>query len=187
MLQTINLEAIRLIEYYRYTDTELKKLLQSITFVIDTRENANEHIIKYFEQKKIPFVSKKLDFGDYSCFLPANPDLGIIRDTYIDCYVERKGSLEELSGNFTNDRNRLEEEFQRANGKRFIVMIEESAGLEKIIEHKYQTEYNEKSYLASLFSFGHRYGLDIHFISKKYAGVFIYLQMYYAVRKLLKA
>ena len=114
--------------------------------------------------------AKSLTLGDYSCFLPANPDLGIIRDTYIDCYVERKGSLEELSGNFTNDRNRLEEEFQRAKGKRFIVMIEESAGLEKIIEHKYQTEYNEKSYLASLFSFGHRYGLDIHFISKKYAG-----------------
>lgn len=176
-----------MIEYYRYTDTELKKLLQSITFVVDTRENANDHIIQYFDQKKFPYISKKLDFGDYTCFLPANPELGIIRDTYIDCYIERKGSLEELSGNFCNDRTRLEEEFQRAKGKRLILMIEESAGMEKIIEHKYDTQYNEKSFMASLLSFGHRYGLDIHFIDKKYAGVFIYLQMYYAIRELLKS
>ncbi|WP_024834169.1 ERCC4 domain-containing protein [Ruminiclostridium josui] len=176
-----------MIDFYRYTDTELKKLLQSITIVIDTREQNNKAIIDYFTSKKIPFVTKKLDYGDYTCFLPSNPELGIIRDTYIDCYIERKNGLSEISGNLTSDRSRLEEEFQRAKGKRFILMVEESAGLEKIIEHKYNTEYNEKSFLASLFSFGHRYRIDIHFIDKKYAGMFIYMQMYYAIRELLKA
>lgn len=176
-----------MIQYYRYTETELKKLLKSITIVIDTREQENSAIINYFDKKKIPYVSKKLDFADYTCFLPANPELGIIRDTYIDCYIERKGSLEELSGNFCNDRSRIEEEFQRAKGSRLILMIEESAGFEKIIEHKYRTQYNEKSFLASLFTFAHRYDIDIHFIHKKYAGMFIYYQLYYAVRELLKA
>lgn len=176
-----------MIKHFHYTDTELKKLLQSITIVADTREQDNKSIIDYFAAKKILFVTQKLDYGDYTCFLPANHEFGIIRDTYIDCYIERKGSLEELSGNFCNDRSRLEEEFQRAKGNRFILMIEETAGLEKIIEHKYKTEYNEKSFLASLFSFCHRYGIDMHFIDKKYAGMFIYLQLYYAVRELLKA
>jgi len=175
------------IDCYRYTDTELKKLLRSLTMVIDTREQDNKAITDYFTAKKIPYVTQKMNFCDYSCFLPANMELGIARDTYIDCYLERKGSLEELSGNLCNDRTRLESEFLRAKGKRLIMMIEESAGLEKIIEHKYRTEYNEKSFLASLFSFAHRYGIDIHFIAEKYAGLFIYSQMYYAARELLKA
>ena len=176
-----------MIEHYRYTDTELKKLLQSITMVVDTRENSNKPILDYFTAKKIPYIAQKLDFADYTCFLPANPELGIIRDTYVDCFVERKGSIEEVSGNLCDDRTRIESEFLRAKGSRLIMMIEESSGLEKIIEHKYNTQYNEKSFLASLFSFGHRYGIDIHFIDKKYSGMFVYLQMYYAVRELLKA
>jgi ERCC4-type nuclease len=176
-----------MIDFYRYTETELKKLLQSIIVVVDTREQNNKSIIDYFTHKKIPYVTQKLDFADYTCFLPANPELGIIRNTYIDCYIERKNGLEEISSCFTTSRDRLESEFLRAKGKRLILMIEESAGLEKIIEHKYNTEYNEKSFLASLFSFGHRYGIDIHFIDKKYAGMFVYLQMYYAVREMLKA
>jgi len=176
-----------MINCYRYTDTEIKKLLKSMTIVVDTREQNNKAIIDYFTTKKIPYITQKMDFCDYSCFLPANVELGIVRDTYIDCYLERKGSLEELSGNLCNDRTRLESEFLKAKSKRLIMMIEESTGLEKIIEHKYKTEYNEKSFLASLFSFAHRYSIDIHFIGGKYAGLFIYMQMYYATRELLKA
>ncbi len=175
-----------MIDFYRYTYSEIKKLLQSITIVVDSREQNNKHIIDYFTAKKISYITQKLDYGDYTCFLPTNPELGIVRDTYIDCYVERKGSIEEISSNFCNDRSRIEEEFQRARGKRMLVMIEESAGLEKIIEHKYNTEYNEKSFLASLFTFGHRYCIDINFIDKKYAGMFVYMQLYYAVREMLK-
>jgi len=171
-----------MITFYRYTEKELNELLKSITVVIDTRENANEHIINYFNDKKIPHIIRKLDYGDYSCYLPANPELGIMRDIYFDCVIERKGSLEELSGNLTNDRTRLESEFIRAKDSRFILMVEETAGFEKIINHKYNTQYNEKSFIASLLTFGHRYGIDIHFIDKKYAGLFIYHQLYYYVR-----
>ena len=124
-----------MITFYRYTEKELNELLKSITVVIDTRENANDHIIKYFNDKKIPHIIRKLDYGDYSCYLPANPELGIMRDTYFDCVIERKGSLEELSGNLTNDRTRLESEFIRAKDSRFILMVEETAGFEKIVNH----------------------------------------------------
>lgn len=172
---------------YRYTDTEIKKLLKSLTIVIDTREQDNAHIIGYFTAKKIPYVTQKMDFCDYTAYFPANPELGLARDTYIDCFIERKGSLEELSGNLCNDRTRLESEFLRAKDKRLIMMIEESGGFEKIIEHKYKTEYNEKSFLASIFSFAHRYGIDIHFIAPKYAGLFVFMQLYYAARELLKS
>lgn len=171
-----------MINYYRYTDKELKELLKSIVIIADTREQSNDHIIKYFDQKKIPHISKKLDYGDYSCLLPANPELGIIRDTYFNCYIERKNSLEEISSNLSSERERFESELLRAKDSRFILMVEESQGYEKIINHKYDTQYNEKSFLATLFSFGHRYGMDINFIDKKYAGLFIYQQLYYFVR-----
>jgi ERCC4-type nuclease len=174
------------IDFYRYTDKELQALLKSITIVIDSREQDSGHLTKWFDEKKIPFVSQKLDYGDYSCYLPAAPELGIIRDLYFDCFVERKASLEEVSGNLCEDRTRFESEFLRAKGNRLILMVEEQAGLEKIIEHKYDTQYNEKSFLASLFSFGHRYGIDIHFVNKKYAGMFVYMQLYYFVREFLK-
>ncbi len=175
-----------MIDCYRYSDSELKQILQSLTIVIDSRENSNQNLLQYFTDKKIPFVTQKLEFADYSCFIPTNPGLGIARDTYLNCFVERKGSIEELSGNFCNDRDRLESEFLRAKGNRLIMMVEEQAGLEKIIEHKYDTQYNEKSFLASLFSFAHRYGIDIHFINKKYAGTFVYMQLYYFAREFLK-
>ena len=215
-----------MIKQYKYTDKELNQLLKSITIVVDTRENANSHIIKYFDDKKILHISRKLDYGDYSCFLPTNPELGIMRDTYFDCVIERKGHLEEVSGNFTADRTRIENEFIRAKDSRFIMMIEKKenkkailafekikkvieglphdtgikledfnavkeaiggiGSFEDIIEHKYDTKYNEKSFIASLLTFGHRYGIDKHFIDKKYAGLFIYHQLYYFVREYLR-
>lgn len=174
-----------MVKFYRFSDKELKNLLDSLTIVVDTREQANQHIIKYFNDKKIPYIFKKLDYGDYGCFLPANPELGIMRDTYFDCFIERKNSIEELSGNLTQDRQRFESEFIRAKGSRFILMVEESAGFEKIVNHKYNTQYNEKSFIASLLAFGHRYGIDIHFIDSKYAGLFIYYQLYYFAREYL--
>lgn len=210
-----------MIRQYRYTEKELKELLKSITIVVDTRENANDHIIKYFDDKKIPHISRKLDYGDYSCFLPANTELGIMRDIHFDCVIERKAHLEELSGNLTTDRTRLENEFIRGKDSRFILMIEKKenkeamdlvnnlvktstmkldkdqidllrssmngiGSFEDIENHNYDTQYNEKSYIGSLFAFAHRYGIDINFIDKKYAGRFIYEQLKYFVREYLK-
>lgn len=177
-----------MIEYYRYTETELKKLLKSIIVIVDTREQANDHVLKYFDAKKIPYITQKIESGDYSFYLPADPELGIVRDIYFadKICIERKNSLEELSGTIT-DRDRFESELLRAKDRQFILMVEESQGLEKIINHKYNTQYNEKSYLATLFSFRFRYGMDINFIDKRYAGLFIYQQLYYYLREFLKS
>ena len=78
---------------------------------------------------------------------PANSEFGIPRNIYPfnnKIVVERKNSLEELSGTIST-RDRFESELLRAKGKKFILMVEESQGYEKIIEHKYKTDYNEKS------------------------------------------
>lgn len=176
-----------MIDMYRYTEKEIKELLKTLTVIVDTREQENSWVTDYFNSKKIPYISEKLDFGDYSAFIPANSEFGIPRNIYFNnkIVVERKNSLEELSGTIST-RDRFESELLRAKGKKFILMVEESQGYEKIIEHKYKTDYNEKAFLATIFTFQHRYGMDINFIDKKYSGLFIYQQLYYYIRTILK-
>jgi len=45
-----------------------------------------------FDMKRIPYISKALSYGDYSCFLPACPEYGINRDLYFTnrLAIERK-------------------------------------------------------------------------------------------------
>ncbi len=173
---------------YRYTSNEKKKLLNSLKILIDTREKANDHIINYFKRKGVEHKNKKLDFGDYSFMLPANPELGIMRDIYFNdqISIERKANLDELSNNFTHERTRFENELIRSNGGKLILLIENEQGYRDIINHNYRTGYNPKSFIGTLHSFKHRYKLDTIFIDPKSAGNFIYYCFYYWLRDYLK-
>ena len=176
-----------MIDFYRYTDKELKELLKSIVILVDTREQKNQHLINYWDSKKIQHETMKLDFGDYSFKIPANEDLGITRDLYFDSEIaiERKAHLEELSGNLCQGRTALENEFIRANNSNLYLLIE-NASYEDIVTHNYKTEYNPKSFVASLFSFADRYDFSINFIKdNKFSGQFIYFTFYYYLRNYL--
>ena len=61
-------------------------------------------------------MGKSLSYGDYSFYIPKNDSLSIPRDRYFDKKIidERKGLLEELSGNLTKERDRLEKELSLA-------------------------------------------------------------------------
>ena len=100
------------LERYRYTDTELKELLQSIVVVVDSREQKNKHITDWFDKKKITYITKSLANGDYNFYLPENEKLGISKSLWFtkDVMFERKANLDELAGNLTKNRARFEEE-----------------------------------------------------------------------------
>lgn len=172
---------------YYYTDKELKLLLSSLTVIIDTREQKNSHIVDYLNKHKIPHTSKKLDYGDYSCMLPVNEQLGIIRDTYFTdtICVERKSNLDELANNLTADRLRFESELIRSHGCKMLLMIE-SGGYDDIIKHNYRSRYEPKSYIATLATYTARYDLNINFIPAAYAGNFVYYALLYNCREYLK-
>ncbi|MCK8828149.1 ERCC4 domain-containing protein [Natroniella acetigena] len=173
---------------YRYTKSELDQLLDSIVILIDTREKKNDHILKYFDKHEIEYKSKKLDFGDYSFMLPRNEELGIARDIYFNnqIVIERKASLEELSGNMTQDRARFENELLRSNQAKFILLIEDEQGYKNILAHKYNTKYNPRSYIGGLMSFQHRYNITIQFLDPVTVGNFIRWEFYYYLREYLK-
>lgn len=163
-----------MLDKFKYTDKELDQLISSMTILIDTREKKNEHIISYFDSKGIQHKSKKLDYGDYSFMIPKNEALNIPRDVYFDgeIILERKGSAEELSGNFTKERDRIEKEFTLAPKTKVLLL--EGCSYSDIVTGNYNTQYNKKSYWASIHSFWHKYNLPVFFMpDNKYSGIFI--------------
>ena len=49
---------IGILELYKYTDKEIDQLVRSIVILTDTREQKNQHILDWFDKKKIPHKTK---------------------------------------------------------------------------------------------------------------------------------
>lgn len=176
-----------MIRQFKYTDKQKEELLKSITVLIDTREKDNSHILKYFDDKKIPYKTRALSQGDYSFFVPKNEELSIPRDLYFDkeVAIERKGSLEELSGNLSNERDRFEKELSLHRGKMFLLI--ENSNYHDIYNNNYKTQYNKKSFMGSLHSFIERYGIQIMFMpERECSGLFIIMTMRYFLREIIR-
>lgn len=173
----------------KYTDAELDKIIskENIVILIDSREKANSHITDVFDRERIQYRVTKLESGDYTFELKAIPEFDIphVMDFRQDIMIERKNSLEEISGNFTKGRERFNDEFGRAWAKKRYLLIEDGS-YEKILGHDYNTEYNPNSFIASLFSFDVRYDLHVGFCSKETSAVVIYNLCKYTLRELLK-
>ncbi|MCD3217466.1 hypothetical protein G8S55_09435 [Clostridium botulinum C] len=177
---------------YRFTDTELKKLMKNMVVITDTREQVNRHIIDYFDKKKKRYIVQKLDQGDYSAFIESNEEtkpLGVLKDWYFnnDIAIERKNSVDELAASI-KDRERFEAEFLRLNkyNTKVILMIEDPNGYENILKGNYRSQYKPTSYVATLESFIARYNLNLAFVNKVLSGYKIYTTLHYHIREILK-
>lgn len=163
-----------MISLYKYTDKEIDEMISSLIILVDTREKNNIHITESFDKNKISYKKKALDYGDYSFAIPKNEGLSLPRDIYFDkqICIERKGSLEELSGNLTRERDRFEKELCLAPKEK--VLLVENANYSDIALGNYQTQYNKKSFLASIHSFWFKYHIPIFFMpDNKFSGLFI--------------
>ena len=172
---------------FYYSDKEVDTLVKSLVILIDTREQVNEHITNVYDKRNIPYKKRALKYGDYSFMIPANEALNIPRDLYYDneIVVERKASLEELSGNLTQDRGRFEKELSLAPKTK--VLLVEDASYEDIAAGKYSTEYNRKSFLGSLHTYWFRYNIPVFFMSdKKYSALFIRNYFEYYMKERLR-
>jgi len=169
-----------------YTDAETKKLLKSLTMIIDTREQKNQHILKYFTAKSIPYKVQKLDYGDYSAFIPRNEDLGIPRDIYLsdNVVIERKGNLDELAQNLTHGRVQIENEFLRSKPAKIYLMVED-ATWQDIQAKKYRTDYSPSAYMGTLRAFEARYDIRLSFTLSANSGSLIHSVLFYHAREFL--
>lgn len=102
----------------------------------DTREKKNQHILRYFEQREIPYEIRKLDTGDYMDS----------SDEHLT--IDRKQNLDELCGNlFSPDKSRFWREVRRAKeGKiRMIVLIEEGGQIRSLKDvPNWKSDYHKK-------------------------------------------
>ena len=176
-----------MIEKFKYTDKEKDAILSSMVIMVDTREKKADHILKYFDKTHIEYKKKTLNYGDYSFYIPKNEKLSIPRDLYFDkqIIVERKGSLEELSGNLTQGRDRLEKELSLAPSKKVIII--ENATYADMVNGNYNTKYNNKSYWASIHTLWHKYDVPIVFMpDNAYTGFFIRGYFEYYLKNILR-
>lgn len=168
--------------HFKYTDTELKKLAKSLVITIDTREQENSHVTSYFDSKKIGYKSQKMDTGDYGIYLPQSEELSVVRDTYFECVVERKNSIDELASSIKEER--FENELIRSQGMNFIVLVEDH--YLNLVNGNYRSQYNKDALIARIKSFEARYGFTTVFIPKDVSGHYIQRHLLYMARNELK-
>lgn len=161
---------------------EIESCLNSITILVDSREQPSERAEKRYKSFQCSFKRQKLDFGDYSAtFWLDNTEV------QIPVAIERKMSLEELSSCFTHDRKRFKAEFERAKkaGATMYLLVE-NATWENLINGKYKTKYNPKAFLASITAWSARYNLKIVFCKSETSGKLIAEILYRELKEALE-
>ena len=161
-----------------WTETDLASALRELTIICDSREQQT-HCKEYFDKKKIPTITRKLDVGDYSAQ---------IGDMTLECDVtiERKHSIDELAGNLSSNRDRFEREFLRAKAKGIkVFLVVENCSYQDIYLHNYRSQLTPKSLMASLMSWQVRFNITVIFCEPENTPRLIHQILYYAAREQL--
>lgn len=103
-----------------------------------------------------------------------------------DVFIERKMSLTEICGNFTQNRERFEREFTRAKaiGAKPFLLIENDS-IDDVYLGNYHSQVKPQSLIASLLTWQVRYNATILFCSRKNVPKLIYGILYYYAREIL--
>lgn len=158
-----------------------------MTIVVDTREQVNDHILNYLRKNNVPIKKKKLDYGDYSAMIPKNQELGIPRDIYLNSAIERKNSVDEITGNLQKDtQTAFENELIRSQQGRFVLLVEDLEFWTKVIKGDYRSNYEPKALYGRLLSFQAKYNFEIVPVNKNEMGNRIYYRFYYQMKNYLK-
>jgi len=181
--------------HFKFTETEIKKLLKENFIILhDTREQTNQHILEYFDEKKFKHKERAISEGDYTAIITKRPEMGIMHDLSFNVAIERKNSVDELAGNIgeekgdSRDLSRLEREFQRARGKKIqmYLLIEDKDGKENILSNNYRSQISPAALIGKLSSFEVNYLRGVIYEDKIKAGREIKRILYYAVMESLK-
>lgn len=168
-------------------DKELKAAIKTMTIIVDTREQQNQHILDYFTAKKIPYVERALDYGDYSCQIELNPEFYhdanpakpkvVSLEKYI--VIERKHSIDEIAGNMKDDKDgdakdktRFEREMMRskADGCKIVLMLENFSFdrvLKGNVAGNYRSQMLPHVIATRINTFVARYGLHLITLNDK--------------------
>lgn len=150
---------------------EKKEFMKKVTILIDTREQKNGHITQALSALGIMHKSQKLDFGDYSFSVDG-------KDFSRSCVIERKADVDEVYGNVTADRERIEKELDTIsrNATQCVFMLENCTGwthlkgFELSEQQAAKQGRKVKNIGATVYSTlqswkcGNRYGFSVEFV-----------------------
>lgn len=164
---------------------DIQNCLDQMTLLLDSREQRTDALKKRLGAIGLPHERVALTSGDYSVktLLPDGREFSLADKVVI----ERKMSLNEISQNFTKGRDRFSREFDRfvgAGGK--IYLLIEGGSYEKIMQHKYRTQFAPEAFLASLFAWQARYNAEVIFCESSTSGYLIRKILHYEMRERLE-
>ena len=169
---------------------QIDACLKSMVILVDTREQPSDRAKKRYSAFPCPYRRQTLDYGDYtySFTLPdgseLHPDGVRAKGSAI---IERKMGLEELSSCLTHERKRFEAEFERATeNNAAIYLLVENATWENLINGRYGTKFNAKSYFSSITAFIARYELKPIFCKSETSGKLIHQILYRELKERLE-
>lgn len=169
---------------------EIEACLESMEILIDTREQPNTRATKRYNTFGCPYKRHTLSYGDYTYNFRL-PDgtwrFGPDAAAEGDCVIERKMSLEELSGCLCQQRSRFQREFERAreHGATIYLLVEDGSW-ESIINGKYKTKFNPNAYFATLTAWMARYDIYMIFCKKETSGKLIKQILYRELKERLE-
>ena len=151
---------------------EVDNVLQTLTILVDTREQPTARFKKRIEAMGAPAKRHKLDFGDYSAMvmLPNGEEFSL-QDKVC---IERKMDINELCSCFCQERARFTREFERAKeaGAKTYLLVE-NATWENIYNGNYRSLMNPHSLVASINAWLVRYDCVLIFCKPETTGKFI--------------
>lgn len=134
--------------------------------------------MEVFDKEKIKHQEKALKTGDYTFMIESCPELGFDRDTmFVDeLAIERKNGVSELATCFSNQSqdDRFMKELNRAINIERVYLLIENDRLEDILEHNYQSKYNETSFLRTMLTWQVRSNYYLYFVKKENMARMIY-------------
>jgi ERCC4-type nuclease len=164
---------------------EVKKALENLVLLVDTREQDTKLFRKRLALVGLPFVRDKLDFGDYS--VKTKTEDGVEHSLKNRVCIERKMSLDELCNCYCKGRGRFSREFERAKacGAKLYLLVED-ANWENVINHKYRSKMHPQAFLASLTAWLARYDCQLIFCKAETTSALIKEILYREMKEYLE-
>ena len=161
---------------------KIDECLQSMTILVDTREQPSERAQRRYDAFSVPYRRQKLDYCDYSASFMLDSE-----EVQIKAAIERKMGLEELSSCFTHDRDRFQREFERAQEDgASVYLLVENATWENLLNGKYNTKFNQNAFKASITAWIARYNLKPIFCKSETSGTLIQEILYRELKNRLE-
>lgn len=169
----------------KFTEKQIKELIDSIIILVDSREKLPNHITDCFDKYGVNWRKEKLNSGDYSCVVPPNEKLNFKGIDFREkLCIERKMSADEISVNLSTNKERFNREFERSNAD--ILILIENNSYKDIAKGEYKSKLHPKSFLGLLHSFSDKHNSPFIFLDKEVSALWIYNTYKYKLKNYLK-